>query len=59
MDNEFLDIDGAYPPGYAVFGELIEGLDVLDTIAAVPTESVGGYDDVPQDPVIIVAAQRL
>ncbi len=55
VDNEFLD----NPPGYAVFGELIEGLDVLDTIAAVPTTSTGGYDDVPQDPVIIVAAERI
>jgi cyclophilin family peptidyl-prolyl cis-trans isomerase len=59
VDNEFLDIDGQYPPGYAVFGELIEGLDVLDTIAAVPTETVGQHEYVPQDPVIILAAERL
>ena len=59
VDNEFLDIDGQYPPGYAVFGELIEGLDVLDTIAAVPTETVGMHEYVPQDTVIIVAAERL
>ena len=59
VDNQGLDIDGRYPPGYAVFGELVEGLDVLDTIAAVPTETVGQYDDVPRDPVIILAAERI
>jgi len=59
VDNEFLDIDGQYPPGYAVFGELVEGLDVLDTIAEVPTETVLQYEFVPQDPVIILAAERL
>jgi peptidyl-prolyl cis-trans isomerase B (cyclophilin B) len=54
-DNAFLDhteptVRGF---GYAVFGKVIEGLDVLDAIEKVPTTSRGGHDDVPVDPVII------
>ncbi len=59
VDNEFLDIDGDYPPGYAVFGEVIEGMDVVDAIEAVPTGSSGGYSDVPVDPVIILSTTVL
>ena len=44
--------------GYAVFGKLTAGLDVLDKIAAVRTGSVGPYDDVPVDPVVILSITR-
>ena len=40
--------------GYAVFGRVVEGMDVLDKIAAIPTGSGGPFQsDVPQAPVII------
>jgi len=51
-DNHRLDygIGGA---GYAVFGEVIEGMDVADKVATVPTASRGQHDDVPQMAVVI------
>lgn len=44
--------------GYAVFGKLTAGLDVLDKIAAVRTTQVGGFSDVPADPVLILSIRR-
>ena len=55
VDNLFLDIDGDYPPGYAVFGELVEGFEVLDAIAVVPANGSG----LPDEPVVILATERL
>ncbi|HSD65177.1 MAG TPA: peptidylprolyl isomerase, partial [Vicinamibacteria bacterium] len=51
-DNHRLDygIGGA---GYAVFGEVIEGMDVVDRIAAVPTTTRGPHENVPQMAVVI------
>jgi len=45
VDNTRLDGQGA--PGYAVFGEVLEGMEVVDRIAAVPTGSRGGTPNVP------------
>lgn len=42
--------------GYAVFGRVIQGLDVVDRIANVRTASRGGHQDVPVDPVVINSA---
>ena len=40
--------------GYAVFGEVVEGMDVVDLIGAVPTGAAGEFDrDVPVDPIVI------
>lgn len=44
--------------GYAVFGEVIEGMDVVDQIAAVETATSRGYQNVPTEPVIITSAKR-
>jgi peptidyl-prolyl cis-trans isomerase A (cyclophilin A) len=44
--------------GYAVFGEVVVGMDVVDAIAAVPTTTVGGYEDVPVTPVVVSSARR-
>jgi len=55
VDNPGLDES----PGYAVFGEVIEGMDVVDTIAALETETVGQYEGVPVEPVIVLSATRL
>jgi len=52
-DNSFLD-HGGRDYGYAVFGRVIDGMDVVDAIAAVPTGNQGGHQDVPVEPVTIV-----
>jgi peptidyl-prolyl cis-trans isomerase A (cyclophilin A) len=52
VDNGGLDV----PPGYAVFGEVVEGMEVVDAIAAVPTTTMGPYEDVPVDPISVTSA---
>ncbi|MEP6914346.1 MAG: peptidylprolyl isomerase [Acidobacteriota bacterium] len=54
-DNRSLDHTGFSPDefGYAVFGRVLAGMDVADRIAAVPTHTAGGMEDVPVEPVII------
>lgn len=54
VDNLLLDRANAQDGfGYAVFGEVVAGMDVVDAIAQVLTHSTNGLDDVPLDPVII------
>ena len=54
-DNDFLNHTGKNMQGwgYAVFGKVSDGLDVLEKIRTVPTGNSGGHQDVPVDPVII------
>jgi len=52
-DNDFLD-HGTRDFGYAVFGQVTGGMDVVDAIAAVPTGSRGGHQDVPVEAVEII-----
>ncbi len=54
-DNTFLDYKSSTPQGwgYAVFGRVVSGMDVVDAIAAIPTGTSGGFNDVPTTPVII------
>lgn len=61
VDNPFLDHKGKRPEdfGYAVFGEVIEGMDVVDAIREVKTGSRGGHSDVPLEPVFILKATEL
>ncbi|QWK96470.1 peptidylprolyl isomerase [Plesiomonas shigelloides] len=40
-------------PGYAVFGKVIRGMDVVEKMAAVPTRNAGGMADVPVTPIVI------
>ncbi len=53
VDNSFLDHRGADHSsfGYAVFGKVVDGMDVVDKIAKVKTRSVGYYENVPEDAV--------
>ncbi len=51
-DNAFLD-NGDRDYGYAVFGKVIDGMDIVDAIAAVPTGNKSGHQDVPLQPVAI------
>jgi len=52
-DNAFLD-HGSRDFGYAVFAQVVEGLEVMNEIAGVPTGSFGFHQDVPKEPVFIV-----
>ena len=58
-DNDFLNHSGKTMQGwgYAVFGKVVEGQDVLDKIRGVPTTSRAGHQDVPEDPVIIESVE--
>ena len=60
VDNDFLNHRNETPSGfgYAVFGEVIEGMDVVDAIAAVETGRVRSFGDVPTEPVIIESVRR-
>jgi len=57
-DNEFLNHTAptAQGWGYAVFGKVIQGTDIVDQIKTVPTGRKGFHDDVPQEDVIIEKA---
>ncbi len=52
-NNDFLN-HGTRDFGYAVFGKVTDGMDVVDAIAAVPTGSRGGHSDVPVEAVKIL-----
>ncbi len=52
-DNDFLN-HGGRDFGYAVFGRVVEGMDVVDAIGAVATCTTGGHQDVPVDAVTIL-----
>jgi cyclophilin family peptidyl-prolyl cis-trans isomerase len=56
VDNANLDYS-ARNPGYAVFGQVVEGMDVVDAIAKVKTGIKDMYQDVPVEPVIIKSAK--
>jgi cyclophilin family peptidyl-prolyl cis-trans isomerase len=57
-DNDFLDHKrGNF--GYAVFARVIDGMDVIDKIAAVETARKRGFDDVPVEAVIMKAVRRV
>lgn len=54
-DNSFLDHTNTSPQGfgYAVFGKVIKGTEVIDKIKVVPTTTKGFHQDVPKEPVVI------
>ncbi|MBQ9343922.1 MAG: peptidyl-prolyl cis-trans isomerase [Kiritimatiellae bacterium] len=60
VDNAFLDFRAPTQQGfgYCVFGEVIEGMDVVDAIKGVPTGHVAGMGDVPLTPVVIESVRR-
>lgn len=61
VDNPSLDHQSEDPRGfgYCVFGRVVEGMDTVDRIKAVPTGSQGGHENVPLEPVEIIEAKRL
>jgi len=64
-DNDFLDYIDESKPGYAAFGKVIEGMDVVDAIASVKTTKVkitrngkdASMENVPVEPIIIQSAK--
>ncbi len=61
VDNPFLDFQSETVQGYgyAVFGQVVEGLETLDAIRKVATASSGGHDDVPKSAVVIESVRVL
>jgi peptidyl-prolyl cis-trans isomerase A (cyclophilin A) len=57
-DNHALDF-GIRGAGYAVFGEVLEGMDVVDKIVNVPTTTKGIHENVPETPVVIKTAREV
>ena len=57
-DNNFLNHSGKTPRqwGYAVFGEVTQGMDIVTAIKAVPTNTQAGFANVPVEPVLIIKA---
>ena len=55
VDNDFLDFTAPTPQGfgYAVFGEVVDGLEVVDAIGKVKTGFAGPHQNVPETPVVI------
>lgn len=55
VDNSFLDYRGPDPRmfGYAVFGKVTDGMDVVDKIAKVKTGFAGPHQNVPEEPIVI------
>lgn len=60
-DNDFLNHSGKSLQGwgYAVFGKVVAGMDVVDTIATVKTGRMGYHSDVPTEDIIIERAEVL
>ena len=56
-NNDFLNYPGQDGWGYAVFGKVVEGQDVVDQINTVKTARSGMHSDVPAEPVIIEKAE--
>jgi len=57
-DNDFLDFksESVQGWGYCVFGEVVEGMDVVDKMALVDTGNMFGHGDVPKDDILIESA---
>lgn len=61
VDNTFLNYKSSTMSGwgYAVFGKVVEGIEVVDAISKVKTGMKGRYRDVPQTPVVIISAKKV
>ena len=55
-NNDFLNYPGQDGWGYAVFGKVVSGMDVVMKISGVPTGNSGMFQDVPREPVVIESA---
>ena len=58
-DFDFKVTDEDDVPGYCVFGEVVQGMEIIDRIAQLPTTSLGDFAKVPSPPVTIGRVERL
>jgi cyclophilin family peptidyl-prolyl cis-trans isomerase len=58
-NNTFLNYKSKVQPGYCVFGRVIDGIDIMSKIKQVSVTSVGQYQNVPEDPVLIKRIRRV
>lgn len=58
VDNQRLDHKSEDRYGYAVFGEVVEGMDVVDKIRDQKTKTVGDYADVPEKVIVIKSIRK-
>lgn len=60
-DNSFLNFTAPNPQGYgyAVFGHVVKGMDVVDAMATLPTGRRSGHSDVPAEDIVITQATRV
>jgi cyclophilin family peptidyl-prolyl cis-trans isomerase len=60
-NNDFLNFREPTPQGfgYAVFGKVVSGMDIVEKIAQAPTGNAGGHQNVPREPIVIEKAQLL
>ena len=58
-DNAFLDHTAKNPNGwgYAVFGKVVDGMDVVHAMVKVATGNVGPYADVPKEDILVIKAE--
>lgn len=58
VDNDFLDFksESMQGWGYCVFGQVVEGMDIVDKMALVDTGRMGFHDDVPKEEIIVESA---
>ena len=59
VNNPALNYSSSTSPGYAVFGRVVSGMEVIDQIGIMPTITVGGYSDVPETDIAITAATQI
>ncbi|NJD35554.1 MAG: peptidyl-prolyl cis-trans isomerase, partial [Betaproteobacteria bacterium] len=58
-NNSFLDYPSRDGWGYAVFGKVVQGFEIVEKIATVPTSNVGPHQNVPTTPVLIESVKLL
>jgi peptidyl-prolyl cis-trans isomerase A (cyclophilin A) len=59
VPNTFLDYPSRDGWGYAVFGKVVKGMEVVEKIGKVPTKNVGFHQNVPVEPVVVQSARVL